>query len=92
MVNDNQFIINRKVVMLQKGHTLNSLAKNTGHTKQAISMSIQGHSTSLRIHRKIVGILGVTLIEFWPELYGPAPDANKSSHDATINDQAASVN
>lgn len=68
--NDNPNIIRRKVVMLQKGYNLPKLAKVVGHTKQAVSLSILGLSTSLRIHRKICAVLGVSLVEFWPDLYG----------------------
>lgn len=92
MINENQNIINRKVVMLQKGYNLPKLAKEVGHTKQAVSQSIQGRSTSLRIHKTIAGILGVSLVEFWPELYGPVPVVNTSSHDVKVNDPAGAVN
>lgn len=83
IVNENQNIINRKVIMLQKGYNLPKLAKEVGHTSQAVSQSIQGRSKSLRIHRNIAQILGVSLVEFWPELYGPMPKL--VSHDATVN-------
>jgi lambda repressor-like predicted transcriptional regulator len=76
MINDNQHIINRKVVMIQKGHTLGTLADHVHHTKQAVSQAIQGRSTSLRIHRKIADVLGVALVDFWPELYG---ETNKNN-------------
>ena len=67
---ENQYIINRKVIMLKTGHSLGSLAEHVGHTKQAVSQAIQGRSTSLRIHRKIAEVLNVRLVDFWPELYG----------------------
>lgn len=88
--NDNPFIIKRKVVMIQKGFNLPRLAKTVGHTKQAVSLSIQGKSTSLRIHKQIADVLGVSLVEYWPELYDYHP--NQVSHDATVNDQAGAVN
>jgi lambda repressor-like predicted transcriptional regulator len=69
-VTENQYIINRKVIMLKTGHSLGSLAEHVGHTKQAVSQAIQGRSTSLRIHRKIADVLNVRLVDFWPELYG----------------------
>ena len=76
MINENQHIINRKVVMLQKGYSLPALAEHVGHTKQAVSQAIQGRSTSLRIHRKIAGVLDVALVDFWPELYGETDKHN----------------
>lgn len=84
-INENQHIINRKIIMLQKGHTLGSLAEYVGHTKQAVSQSIQGRSTSLRIHRKIACALGVDLPDFWPELYGKIEQ--KNFHDSTVSQQ-----
>ena len=90
-INNNQHIINRKVVMIQKGHSLNTLAEGVGHTKQAVSQAIQGRSTSLRIHRAIAAILGVRLVDFWPELYGDVEQV-KNFHDATVNDQDQTVN
>jgi lambda repressor-like predicted transcriptional regulator len=69
-INENKYIINRKCVLLQKQETLRTVAEKIGHTKQAVSLSIEGRSVSLRIHRKICAVLGVSLVEFWPELYG----------------------
>jgi len=89
-INKNQYIVNRKIIMLQKGHSLDSLAEHVGHTKQAVSQSIQGRSTSLRIHRNIADVLGVRLVDFWPELYGDVE--NKVSHDSTIESQEQIVN
>lgn len=90
MVNNNQYIVNRKIIMLQKGHSLDSLAEHVGHTKQAVSQAIQGRSTSLRIHRKIADVLDVRLVDFWPELYGDIE--NKVSHDSTIEAKQQVVN
>jgi len=88
--NNNPYVIQRKVVMIQKGYNLPRLAKTVGHTKQAVSLSIQGKSTSLRIHKQIAEVLGVSLVEYWPELYDYHP--NPVSHDANLNDQAGAVN
>jgi len=89
MVNNNQYIVNRKIIMLQKGHGLDSLSEHVGHTKQAVSQAIQGRSTSLRIHRKIADVLDVRLVDFWPELYG---DVDKVSHDSTVESREQIVN
>jgi len=87
---ENQYIINRKVIMLKTGHSLGSLAEHVGHTKQAVSQAIQGRSTSLRIHRKIAEVLNVRLVDFWPELYGDVEQ--KNFHDSPIEATEQTVN
>ena len=83
-INDNQYIVNRKVIMLQKGHNLGSLAEHVGHTKQAVPQAIQGRSTSLRIHRKIADFLDVRLVDFWPELYGEPITTSAAAQEGDI--------
>lgn len=85
-INENKYIINRKCVLLQKQETLRTVAEKIGHTKQAVSLSIEGRSTSLRIHRKICAVLGVSLVDFWPELYGePTREAVADSFRSAEN-------
>lgn len=91
-INESPHIINRKCVLLQKKETLGTVAEKIGHTKQAVSLSIEGRSVSLRIHRKICTVLGVSLVEFWPELYGDENNVNEVSHDANVNGNAQAVN
>lgn len=74
-------------MLLQKQETLGTVAAKIGHTKQAVSLSIEGRSVSLRIHRKICAVLGVSLLEFWPELYGDV-----ISHDSKVNEVVQGVN
>jgi DNA-binding Xre family transcriptional regulator len=84
-INENKYIINRKCVLLQKQETLRTVAEKIGHTKQAVSLSIEGRSVSLRIHRKICAVLGVSLVEFWPELYGEPINNQEVDHSTILS-------
>lgn len=86
-INENPHIINRKVMLVQKGYSNARLAREIGVTPQALSQAIRGITHSLRIHRAVVTKLGVSLIEFWPELYGDVV-----SHDSIISEEASAVN
>lgn len=85
MVNENQHIINRKIILYDQRYTNARLAKEIDYTPAAVGLAINGKSKSYKLHRKIADKLGVTLIDFWPELYNCGP---KASHDATINDSS----
>jgi len=56
--------------MLQKNHNQRSLAGEVGCTPAAITMVIKGKTRNRKMHEKIVNILGISLSEFWPEIYG----------------------
>ena len=88
MINENQNIINRKVILVQNGYSAARLAREIEVTPQAISQAIRGITHSLRIHKAICHKMGVPLAKFWPELYGDNP----VSHDATVNEQTGAVN
>ncbi|MEN6619991.1 MAG: helix-turn-helix transcriptional regulator [Smithella sp.] len=92
MVNENQHNINRKCILIQKGYSLPKLSKEIGFTKQAVSQALLGKSTSLRIHRKIAKTLHVSLVEFWPELYGSDWMNKVDSHVNEINEINEAVN
>ena len=70
MVNETQHIINRKVILVQKGYSAARLAREIGVSPQAISQAIRCVTHSLRIHKAIANKMEVPLVEFWPELYG----------------------
>lgn len=63
-------ITQRKVVLLRKGLSMRSLAKKVGCCAAAVCFAINKCQQSRSLHEKIAGELGVTLQEFWPELYG----------------------
>ena len=89
-INDNQYIINRKVTLVKHGESNASLAKKADCTPQAMSQAIRGITHSLRIHRAVCAILGVQLADFWPEHYGPID--NTVSHDSNVNENEQAVN
>jgi len=89
MVNENQHIINRKLILFQ--HPIRNqrrLAKAVGYTPQAVNHSFNG-GTSYKINRAIADYLDVAMVDFWPELYGYTP---RVSQDAMVSELAGSVN
>jgi len=85
-VNENNNIINRKLVLVRKGINQRGLARALGYTPAAIQHAISGGGTSYRIHRRIADYLRVSMVTFWPELY------DNLSHEAASADMAAAVN
>lgn len=69
-LNENKYLINRKNILYDQRYTMSRLARDLGVTPTAICQSIKGRTQSLRMHRLIANKLGVSLVEFWPELYG----------------------
>lgn len=51
-----------------------------GYTPQAINHAING-GTTYRINRKIADYLGVTMVSFWPELYGDVKETDNVSQN-----------
>ena len=72
IVTDNPFIINRKKILYDQRYSMRRLAIEIGVTAQAVAQSINGKTQSLKMHRTICNKLGVSLVNFWPELYGEA--------------------
>jgi len=70
IVTDNPFIINRKKILYDQRYSMRRLAIEIGVTAQAVAQSINGKTQSLKMHRTICNKLGVSLVNFWPELYG----------------------
>jgi len=70
IVTDNTFIINRKKILYDQRYSMSRLAIEIGVTPQAVSQSVNGNTQSLKMHRSICKKLGLSLVEFWPELYG----------------------
>jgi len=98
MLTKNENIINRKVTLLQKGFTLAKMAAQIGYSIPTISKAVNNQSKNSRdVHEKMVFVLGVSLAEFWPELYGPDVVNNNGnrktvSHDSQINESLTVVN
>lgn len=96
MLSNNKNIINRKIILLSKGFNLTTLAHSTGYSIPSICIAVkQGKKQSRTLHDAIVSVLGVSLAEFWPELYGADivnNNSNKVSHDATVSGVASGVN
>jgi len=90
MLTTKEDIINRKVIMLKADYNAAKLAKAIGCSTTAILLAINCKTISLKLHRKITDILGVSLVDFWPELYGPI--VNNISHDATVNESLSKNN
>lgn len=63
--------INRKVILVKRETSIRKVAEAIGHSPAAVMFAINRAGQSRRMHEKIAGVLGVTLCEFWPELYGP---------------------
>lgn len=74
MLTKKQAIINRKIVMLQKGLNNTSLAAKIGCTRIGVYQAISGRFKSVKhsslMLTSIANALGVTKEEFWPEFYG----------------------
>ena len=83
-VNENNNIINRKVVLTRSGVNQRGLAKALGYTPAAIQNAISGGGTSYRIHRRIADYLGVSMVSFWPELYDNMSAQPAQSSDAPV--------
>lgn len=94
MLTSKQNIINRKVILVQRETSIRKVAEAIGHSPAAVMFAINKCGQSRRMHEKIAGALGVTLAEFWPELYGPdgIKCENSVSHDSTINESFTNVN
>ena len=70
ILNQNQHIINRKKILYDQRYTMSRLARDLGLTPTTVCNSIKGKSESTKTNRLIANKLGVTLVAFWPELYG----------------------
>jgi DNA-binding Xre family transcriptional regulator len=87
IVTNNPFIINRKKILYDQRYTMSRLAIEIGVTPQAVIMSINGKTQSLKLHRAICNKLGVSLVSFWPELYGDQP--TESAENIVTHDVGA---
>lgn len=79
-VKENQYIINRKNTLYAQRYSMRRLASELGVTGQAVCYAISGTTTSLKLHRAICAKLGVSLVEFWPELYGEVIEHQDVDH------------
>jgi transcriptional regulator with XRE-family HTH domain len=74
MVTGNKNIINRKIILLEKGFTVTSIAKKLGCSRQGVNKYITGNIKRLdqcSMLDSISDALGVSKEGFWPEFYGP---------------------
>jgi lambda repressor-like predicted transcriptional regulator len=69
-LNHNEFLINRKKMLYDRRYSMSRLAIDLGVTPQAVIAAVHAKTKSYTMHKKIVDKLGVSLVEFWPELYG----------------------
>jgi len=96
MVNETKHIIKRKIMLIEAGYTVKTLAEKIKLTKQAVNPAILGQSTSYRCQRRIAIALQKPMVEIWPELYSviPAADFDRDAicHDSGINEINESVN
>ena len=79
-LNENKFLVNRKKILYDQRYTMSRLARDLGVTPTAICQSIKGRTQSLRMHRLIANKLGISLVEFWPELYGETIENQEPDH------------
>lgn len=79
-INRNMYIINRKLTLVKKDISQRKLAINLSIAPQTINKAITTGCTTYRINRRIADYLGVSMAEFWPELYNmpaqPAPSSD----------------
>gem|GEM_PF-2929440 len=83
-INQNPYYINRKKILYDMRYTCARLARDISLTPTTVGKSIKGKSESLRTNRLIANKLGVSLVTFWPELYGDQttePAENIVHHD-----------
>lgn len=96
MINKNENIINRKVMLIQAGLTVGSLAEKINLTGQTVGQAIMGKSKSYRTHVRIAAFFQRPMVEIWPELYAVVPDIEfvkgTVSHDSRINENVNQVN
>lgn len=96
MVNENKHIINRKIMLVEHGDTVRTLANAINYTTQAVNEAIIGRSTSYRCQSRIAAYYKRPMVEIWPELYAVVPDVDPVkatiSHDSKVNENVNSVN
>lgn len=94
MLTAKEHIIKRKVMIMEAGLEHQEVYEKVGIGRIGFYKTLYGKTKNPKVHQAIVdamislGVVGVTLETFWPEFYGE----NAVSHDATVNNQAASVN
>jgi transcriptional regulator with XRE-family HTH domain len=94
MLTPRDHYINRKIFIIKSGISQSEIARrlsvnpdNQKITRQALNNELRGVYHSERVRLGICEIIGVPKENFWPEFYGDNGCA-KSSHDATVTDQA----
>ena len=76
----NQFEINRKKILYDQRYTMSRMARDLGVTPTAICSSIKGKTQSVRMYKMIANKLGVSMIEFWPEIFGEPIEHQEVDH------------
>lgn len=75
MLTPNQYYLNRKSLVVQKGLNDILIAEQVKCTRQTVSKAMHGWRTSF--NEKIASALHVDPVDFWPELYGKTDHCNK---------------
>jgi hypothetical protein len=88
MVTDDQNIINRQIIMLQKRLTVTTLAKKINKTRQGVNRVIVGDFKSVDRSADMLDAvsreLRVTKESFWPEFF-PAADVSGNNENNQHN-------
>lgn len=91
MLTNSTHLINRKIIILQRGFSQRKLAEAVGCSPAAITFVMTGKTRRRAMHDKIAAVLGVPVAELWPEFYD-AVNEKKVSHDSKLNEINESVN
>ena len=76
-VTENEHIIKRRVIIYQAGYkTIGSFAEAIDETRQAVSGAIKAKIINYKVYRVMAAKLGVSLADFWPELFCVIPIAD----------------
>ena len=70
ILNENKNLINRKKILYDQRYTMSRLARDLNLTPVTVGNAIKGKTESTKTNKLIANKLGVTLVAFWPELYG----------------------
>lgn len=64
---------------------MSRLARDLGVTPTAICSSINGRTQSVRMYKAIANKLGVSMVEFWPDIFGEAIEHQEVDHSAILS-------
>lgn len=91
-ISENQHYINRQNILRQSGlKSIQELSYAIKKPYAAISSSFKGINTNHKINSAIASFFGMTMADFFPDLYCIIPDRD-SDHDSKVNVINESVN